>query len=142
MNILFMCVANSARSQMAEGLAKKIFGHLVWVESAGSEPKTVNPVAIEAMKEIGIDISKHRSKTHDQISPKFIVNLNYIITLCAEEVCPMMVAPHAKRLHWAFPDPAKPLLTSEDQLKAFREVRDGIKSKIEHFAKKTGPRQQ
>lgn len=134
MNILFMCVANSARSQMAEGLAKKIFGDKVWIESAGSEPKSVNPFAIEVMKEIGIDISKHYPKNYDQISPKFTVGLDYIITLCAEEVCPMMVAQKAKKLHWGFTDPATPKASREEQLKIFREIRDGIKVKIEQFA--------
>ena len=96
MNILFMCVANSARSQMAEGLAKSIFGEKAWVESAGSEPTTLNPFALQVMKEIGIDISKQFSKSYEQLSPKFIVGVDYIVTLCAEEVCPNMAAPKAK----------------------------------------------
>lgn len=133
MNILFMCVANSARSQMAEGLAKSIFGDKAWIESAGSEPKRVNPFALKAMKEIGIDISRHYSKSYEQLSPKFIVGLDYIITLCAEEVCPTMAAPKAKRLHWGFKDPANEKATGEEQLVSFREVRDGIKAKIEQL---------
>lgn len=135
MNILFMCVANSARSQMAEGLAKNILGDKVWVESAGSEPKTVNPFALEVMNEIGIDLSRQFSKSYEHLSPKFVVGLDYIITLCVEEVCPMMAAPRAQRLHWGFVDPANAKLTAEDQLTLFREIRDGIKEKIETFAR-------
>lgn len=135
MNILFMCVANSARSQMAEGLAKSIFGENAWIESAGSEPKTVNPFALQAMSEIGIDISKHYSKSYEQLSPKFIVQLDYIITLCAEEVCPRMAAPRAKRLHWGFTDPANSKANKEEQLAEFKKIRDAIKMKIEAFAR-------
>lgn len=133
MNILFMCVANSARSQMAEGLARNILGDKAWVESAGSEPKTVNAFAIEAMREIGIDISAHYSKSYEQLSRDFVEGLNYVITLCAEEVCPVMAAPRAKRLHWGFTDPASPRATSEEQLAAFRQTRDGIKMKLAEF---------
>lgn len=134
MNILFMCVANSARSQMAEGLAKAIFGERAWIESAGSVPKTVNPFAIQAMNEIGIDISAHYSKSTEQLSPKFIVGLRYIITLCAEEVCPAMFSKQAQRLHWPFPDPARAEDTPEEQIKNFREVRDQIKKKLEELS--------
>ena len=137
MNILFMCVANSARSQMAEGLAKSIFGEKAWVESAGSEPKTLNPFALQVMKEIGIDISKQFSKSYEQLSPEFILGVDYIVTLCAEEVCPHMVAPKAKRLHWGFTDPAKPDATADAQLNLFRQIRDGIKMKIELFARES-----
>lgn len=129
-----MCVANSARSQMAEGLAKSIFKDKAWIESAGSEPKSVNPFAKEVMNEIGIDISKHYSKSYDELSPKFIVGIDYIITLCAEEVCPRMAAPKAQKLHWGFTDPANAKATREEQLAIFRDIRDGIKSKIEAFA--------
>ncbi len=132
-NVLFMCVANSARSQMAEGLAKEILRDAVWVESAGSEPKTVNPYAIQVMREIGIDISKHHSKSYEQLSPKFIMNLNYVITLCAEEVCPTMIAPKAKKLHWPFPDPAVKAGNELERLQKFRETRDQIKSRLEKF---------
>lgn len=133
MNILFMCVANSARSQMAEGLARNILGDKAWVESAGSEPKTVNAFAIEAMREIGIDISAHYSKSYEQLSREFVEGLDYVITLCAEEVCPVMAAPRAKRLHWGFTDPANTRATSEEQLAVFRQIRDGIKMKLAEF---------
>lgn len=133
MNILFMCVANSARSQMAEGLAKKILGDKAWIESAGSEPKTVNPYAIEVMREIGIDLSKHYSKSIDQLSKEFIASLDFIITLCAEEVCPIGVASKAKKLHWPFPDPAIAAVSQEEKLKQFRKIRDELQNRLKNF---------
>ncbi len=134
MKILFMCVANSARSQLAEGLAKNIFGPDVWIESAGSEPKLVNPFAIQVLEEVGIDISNNRSKSYEQLSPGFIVGLDYIITLCAEEVCPVVASKTAKRLHWPFPDPAsKEPLTDDEMIKRFRHARDSISSRLKKF---------
>ncbi len=132
MKILFMCVANSARSQMAEGLARKILGVDAEIESAGSEPSKVNPFAIEAMKEVGIDISKHFSKSADDLNPKFVVGLDYVITLCAEEVCPVILS-KAEKLHWPMPDPAGREGTDQERLKYFREVRDGIQRKLNEF---------
>lgn len=134
MNILFMCVANSARSQMAEGIAKHLFGNSVSVESAGSQPRKLNPLAIKAMQEIGIDISRHYSKSYDDLTPKFIVSLDYVITLCAEEVCPTMVS-KAKKLHWPIPDPAKAVGTEDEKLQYFRDARDATYKKIEEFRK-------
>lgn len=133
MKILFMCVANSARSQMAEGLARQIFGEKVEVQSAGSNPTQVNPFAIKAMQELGIDISRHFSKTYDQLSPQFLGDLNYVITLCAEEVCPVIVSRTARKIHWPFPDPAGHNGTAEEQLLRFREVRDQIKARLVKF---------
>lgn len=135
MNILFMCVANSARSQMAEGLAKKLFGDQAWIESAGSEPKRVNPYAIKVMQEIGIDLSQNYSKSIDQLPPKFIAGLSYIITLCADEVCPLMVAQNAKRLHWPFQDPTGKSGTEEEQLQYFRKASDSIQKKLQEALK-------
>ena len=135
MKILFMCVANSARSQLAEGLAKKIFGNEAWVESAGSEPKYVNPVAKEVLNEVGIDISDYRSKSFEDLKPEFIVDLDYIITLCAEEVCPVMASKTAKRLHWPFADPAGKTNVYEEQLELFRTTMAQIESKIKDFKK-------
>ncbi len=138
MNILFMCVANSARSQIAEGLAKKLLGKNANVESAGSDPSKVNPFAVQAMKEIGIDLSGHYSKSYDDLKPGFIVQLDYLITLCAEEVCPSMITPRAKKQHWPFPDPAGKGGTDEEQLNRFRETRDAIGARIRSFAKELG----
>lgn len=100
--ILFLCVANSARSQLAEGLGRMIFGDRVPVQSAGSEPSRVSPYAIEVMREIGVDISTHTSKSVQTIDP---ATVGTVITLCAEEVCPVFLG-KARRLHWPIPDPA------------------------------------
>lgn len=132
MKILFMCVANSARSQLAEGLARVVFPEAE-IQSAGSRPGKINPFAIQVMREIGIDISTSFSKDCDRLDPEFIMNLDYIITLCYEEVCPIVVS-NAKRVHWPFPDPAINEASSNDEsLKRFRRVRDGILEKLNEF---------
>lgn len=133
MNILFMCVANSARSQMAEGLAKKFFGDRAVVASAGSQPSRVNPFAIQVMKELGIDISGHHSKSVDDLDPGFIAKLDYVITLCAEEVCPILIS-KAQKLHWPLPDPARNRADNEEELISFRQTRDAILEKIHNYA--------
>lgn len=131
MKILFLCVANSARSQLAEGLAKSLYGKKAQIESAGSEPSgKVQPWAIESLKEIGIDISQNWSKSYDQLSPQFLAELDFVITLCAEEVCPAMIS-KAKRIHWPIQDPAK--VSEIEKADAFRIARDEIKGKLEIF---------
>lgn len=138
MNILFMCVANSARSQLAEGLARQSFSDAE-IKSAGSLPGKLNPYAVQVMKEIGIDISQQYSKSVDDLPPRFIVGLDYIITLCAEEVCPTMVAQSAKKIHWPFPDPAsKEPLPEEESLRRFREARDAIQARLKEFQAEIG----
>lgn len=133
MKILFLCVANSARSQLAEGLAKSLFGDKAQIESAGSEPSgQVQPGAIASLQEINIDIRKNWSKSYDQLSPRFLVDLDFVITLCAEEVCPSMIS-KAKRLHWPIKDPAK--APEHEKLDAFRVARDEIKEKLISFGK-------
>jgi arsenate reductase (thioredoxin) len=102
MNILFLCIANSARSQMAEGLARELFGDQAAVTSAGSAPSRVNAYAIDAMAEVGIDISNQRSKSVDEIDPG---SIDLVVTLCAEEVCPVLPG-RVRRLHWPISDPA------------------------------------
>ncbi len=131
-SILFMCVANSARSQMAEGLGRMIFGHRVRVLSAGSEPSQVNPYAIEVMRELGVDISSQRSKSVKTIDP---ATVDTVITLCAEEVCPVFLG-KARRLHWPVPDPASkaPAHSRDEMLTRFRCARDAIRAKIERYA--------
>jgi arsenate reductase len=125
MKILFLCVANSARSQIAEGLARSILGKSVHVESAGSAPSgKVNPIAIEVLKEAGVDISTHYSKSWDDLPSSFFNDLDYVVTLCAEEVCPTL-ATKAKKLHWGMPDPK----TSDD----FRKVRDELTRRLKEF---------
>lgn len=125
MRILFLCVANSARSQMAEGLARAILPDSVEVVSAGSEPGRLNPLAVEAMAQAGIDIAGHWSKPIDDVAPE---TADLIVTLCAEEVCP--VVPGAvRRLHWPIADPA-----AAGDLAAFRTARDQIRARIEVLA--------
>jgi arsenate reductase len=138
MNILFMCVANSARSQLAEALARHLYGAHAEVESAGSQPSKVNPFAVKAMEELGIDISSHYSKSYDDLKPGFIVQLDYVITLCAEEVCPTMASSNAKKLHWPLPDPAGKPGSYEEQLGRFRETRDALAIRLKAFANEVG----
>lgn len=127
--ILFLCVANSARSQMAEGLARYILGKDTEVLSAGSKPATVNPHAIDAMAEIGIDITGQYSKSVDMIDPS---GLDLVVTLCAEEVCPILPG-QVRRLHWPIPDPAAQA-PGEAQAR-FRAARDLIEEKIKDLAR-------
>lgn len=135
MKILFMCVANSARSQLAEGLARVCFGERAWVESAGSRPSRVNPLAAEVLRELGIDISAHRSKAVEELSPDFVAGLDYVITLCAEEVCPTVIS-KAKKLRWPQADPAgHEELPREQQLQRFRKTRDELRARIEALGK-------
>lgn len=131
--ILFLCVANSARSQMAEGLARALLGDRVEVMSAGSRPSKVNPSAIEAMAEIGIDISNQRSKSVDEIDT---AGVDLVVTLCAEEVCPVLPG-RVRRLHWPVPDPAvaDADLAAEQRLSRFRAARDAIRERIEVLAR-------
>jgi len=114
--ILFLCVANSARSQMAEGLARAMAPDGYRFLSAGSEPGRLNPLAVEALHEKGIDISHHRAKGLDAIH---LDEVDVIVTLCAEEVCPV-VPGQVRRLHWPLPDP--------HGLAAFRDTRDRLKT--------------
>lgn len=133
MKVLFLCVANSARSQMAEGLAKKILGSDFTIKSAGSSPSgTVHEHAVTAMKEENIDISNQTSKFYDDLSKDFLSDLDYVITLCAEEICPTM-ATNAKRLHWGLPDPAA--ANSDHRLKAFRDIKNQLNKKLIEFKK-------
>jgi protein-tyrosine-phosphatase/N-acetylglutamate synthase-like GNAT family acetyltransferase len=115
-NVLFLCVANSARSQLAEGLARARFGERIRVQSAGSQPTRVNPLAIGAMREIGIDISAHTSKSLDAVEPPDLV-----VTLCAEEVCPVALAP--RRVHWPIAEPGGRL--------GFRAARRAIAARLD-----------
>jgi len=131
-SILFLCVANSARSQMAEGLARKLFGDAVRVQSAGSAPTRVNPYALRALEEVGIDASSHTSKHVDRIDP---ASVDLVITLCAEESCPVFLG-DARRLSWAMPDPDRKHedLTDEQRLHHFRVARDAIARRLEVLA--------
>lgn len=130
-HILFLCVANSARSQLAEGLAKSIFGSEAVIESAGSDPSgKVQPWAIEILKEDGIDISSNWSKSTEQLPEGFLEKLDYVITLCAEEVCPMLPS-KAKRLHWPVKDPAG--VPEGEKQESFKNAKEEIKLKLRDF---------
>ncbi|WP_242346625.1 arsenate reductase ArsC [Anaeromyxobacter terrae] len=125
-HVLFLCVANSARSQMAEGIARSLAPPGVTVSSAGSRPSRVNPLAIRALAEIGLDLRGQRSKGVDEIPPD---GVDAVVTLCAEEVCPVFLG-KAHRVHWGLPDPAGAGETEEEQLQAFREVRDELRRRL------------
>ena len=124
--LLFLCVANSARSQMAEGLARARFGDSVRVQSAGSCAAGVNALAVKALAELGIDISGQTSKTVDTIDPSTV---DTVVTLCAEEVCPIYPK-RVKKLHWPLPDPTAGGESEEEQLARFRRTRDEIARRI------------
>jgi len=133
MNILFLCVGNSARSQMAEGLAKVILGSEHNIESAGSIPSgKVHPNAIWAMNEIGIDISNQTSKSIENLDKKFLDSLDFVITLCAEEICPVMHN-KAKKINWMNEDPANTKLSNHQSKEAFKKVRDNLFNLIKKF---------
>ena len=134
-SILFLCVANSARSQLGEGLARQLFPGFR-SQSAGSRPSRVNPYAIEALAELGIDATAHTSKSVQDIDP-WTVDL--VITLCAEEVCPAFLG-QAERLHWPIPDPASadPSLTPEDLRTRFRGARDDLRRRLEALGRERG----
>jgi len=121
MRILFLCVANSARSQMAEGLARSLMPADVEVTSAGSAPSVLNPIAVAAMAEVGIDISTHQSKSAEDVAPE---TADLIVTLCADEVCPIIPG-KVKHLHWPIPDPA-----SAGDIAAFRDAREQIRARL------------
>lgn len=125
--LLFLCVANSSRSQMAEGLARARFGDRARVASAGSSPATVSPFAIAALDEVGIDISGHHSKSVDTIEPETV---DLVVTLCAEEVCPAFLGT-ARRLHWPLPDPAAGAGSAAERLEGYRAVRDEIARRLD-----------
>ncbi|MBK8573162.1 MAG: arsenate reductase ArsC [Geothrix sp.] len=134
-SILFLCVANSARSQLGEGLARRLFPGFR-IQSAGSRPSRVNPHAIAALAEVGIDASAHSSKSVADIDP---ATVDLVITLCAEEVCPAFLG-RAERLHWPIPDPASddPELTPEDLRVRFRAARDEIARRLEALGRDRG----
>lgn len=126
--IVFLCVANSSRSQMAEGLARKLLAGRAEVTSAGSRPTQVNPRAIAVMQEAGIDISSHHAKSVDSVLAQ---DVDLVITLCAEEVCPVLPGA-VRRLHWPIPDPVTdaPDLDEESHLARFRAARDQIMARL------------
>jgi arsenate reductase len=125
--VLFLCVANSARSQIAEGIARSLApaGTKAW--SAGSRPTSVRPEAIAVLQEIGIDISHHRSKDVAEIPTD---QVDTVITLCGEEECPLFLG-KVRRLHWGLPDPAAVTGSESERLAAFRGTRDELRRRLE-----------
>lgn len=123
--MLFLCVANSARSQMAEGIARSLAPPDVRISSAGSAPAVLNPLAVRALAEVGIDISAHRSKGVEEIP----ADVDVVVTLCAEEVCPAWLG-KALRVHWGLPDPAAAGGDDEARLETFRRVRDELGKRL------------
>ena len=124
--LLFLCVANSARSQLAEGWARALAPAETPIFSAGSRPGTLNPHAVAVMREVGLDISAHHSKGLDAVP---LEKIQTVVTLCAEEVCPAFPGA-VERLHWPFPDPADPGTTPAAELNAFRAARDAIGERL------------
>lgn len=130
-SVVFLCVANSARSQMAEGLARDLFGPSVRVQSAGAAPTAVHPLAIEAMRAIGLDLSDHTSKPTQALDPE---GVDLVVTLCAEAACPAFLS-QAPRLHWPIADPDGGAdLSAPERLARFHAARDQIQQRLKVLA--------
>lgn len=128
-----MCTTNSCRSQMAQGLVRHFDGHIFDPFSAGAKMVSVHPLAVKVMAEIGIDISKQRSKS---IKEFFSLQFDYVITLCGEnakDICPVFPGKAKQRLNWDFSDPAEAKGKEQEAIQVFRKVRDEIKTKIDDF---------
>jgi arsenate reductase len=141
-NVLFICIHNSARSQMAEAWLNHICGDYFAAESAGLEPGTLNPLVVDAMAEVGIDISKNKTQAVFDVfkSGKLFA---YVITVCDEtaaERCPIFPGV-TKRLHWSFPDPSTLIGLREQKLVEVRKIRDEIRTKIESWCEEVCPPQ-
>lgn len=130
--LYFLCTGNSCRSQMAEGWGKKYLGDQWEVKSAGIEAHGLNPKAVKAMAEAGIDISR---QTSDVIDPHILNHADFVVTLCgdAADKCPV-TPPTVRREHWGFDDPAKAQGTDEEKWAMFERVRDEIEARIRVFA--------
>jgi arsenate reductase len=131
--VLILCTGNSARSQMGEGIFRSALGDKFEVFSAGTKPSSVRPEAVEVMREIGIDISGHRSKSVEEFLGQ---GFRYVITVCdnAKESCPVFPG-RVERIHWSFEDPAAVEGSEEERKAAFRRIRDQIADRIRSFAK-------
>ena len=131
--VLIVCTHNSARSQMAEGLLRDMAGDRFEVFSAGTAPSRVHPLAVEAMRELGIDLSGHESKSVDSFAGQ---PFQYVITVCdqANESCPVFPAA-TERIHWSFEDPSAATGSEEERLRKFKTVRDAIRSRLESLVK-------
>jgi arsenate reductase len=130
-SVLVLCTGNSARSQMAEGLLRHFGGGAVEVYSAGTKPVGVNPLAVEALREVNIDIAAQRSKSVSVFANQ---NFDTVITVCdsAAEQCPIF-AGAPQRIHWSLPDPAAVAGTHAERLQAFRQVREALAAHLRQF---------
>ena len=130
--VLILCTGNSARSQMAEGLLRHDAGNAFEVFSAGTKPTQVRPEAIAVMREVGIDISGHRSKSVDEFEGQ---DFDYVITVCdnAKESCPVFPV-KTRRIHWSIEDPAAVRGSEEGRMAAFRRIRDELRLRLQGFA--------
>ena len=140
--VLFLCVQNSARSQMAEAWLNHLCGEFFEAQSAGFEPGRLNPLVIEAMAEVGIDISANKTKSVFELFKRGAF-FGYVIGVCdrrAMEKCPIFPAP-VNRIDWDFTDPLKPSASAGNQMDAVREVRDGIRAKVEEWCAEYCPAQ-
>ena len=135
--VLFLCTHNSARSQMAEGFLRALAGDRFEPGSAGTEKTAVNPLAIRAMAEQGVDISAHTSKRYEDVTPP---PWDYLITVCddANERCPF-VPGSVKRIHWSFEDPSRAAGDEEERLAVFRRVRDQIRATLTAWLEAQAP---
>jgi arsenate reductase len=129
--VLFLCTGNSARSQMAEGWLRHLGGDDFEAFSAGTDPKGVNPLSVQVMQDVGVDLSGYTSK---HLETYLQDPFDFVITVCdrAKEHCPIFPG-DAERLHWSFDDPADPAIPKDQQLQTFRRVRDEIKQRITEF---------
>ena len=137
LKVLFICIHNSARSQMAEAWLNHFGGEQFEAESAGLSPGTLNPLVVKVMQEVGIDISHQKTQA---VSDKVNNQYTYVVTVCDEssaEQCPVFPG-EAKRLHWGFPDPSALTGTEAEKLAKTREIRDFIKAKIQTWCQEMG----
>jgi arsenate reductase len=138
--VLFICIHNSARSQMAEAWLNHSCGEFFEAQSAGLEPGTLNPLAVEVMREAGIDISGKKTQAVFDVFKSGQL-FSYVVTVCDEssaEKCPIFPGP-TKRLHWSFADPSQVTGTDEEKLRRVREIRDEIRTKIEEWCEEVCP---
>lgn len=138
-HLLFLCVANSARSQMAEGIARRLAPPGIRISSAGSEPSRINPFALQALAELGIDAAGQHAKSVDELGRGEGAEVDAVVTLCADEVCPVWLG-DAHRLHWPLPDPAAVQGSEEEILASFRQVRDELYRRLGRLFRGAGQR--
>jgi arsenate reductase len=137
--VLFVCVHNASRSQMAEVWMNQLFGDRFEAQSAGIEPGQLNPLVIEAMREVGVDISHKKTRNVSDVI-KSGQDFSYVITVCDEtssERCPFFPG-KTNRLHWGFPDPSSLMGTKEEKMGKIREIRDAIRTQVDWWGKEVG----